>query len=187
MREDPPLHASFRSRLRKRGAPVPGSQARWYERFRMPWEEGSDSRRLQDVAALVRARQDESIPADEPTLEAWDSFAAREWNLNDEGLAIAQARQRALERRACTDGDLAFGGALVRALGVESEACSTFVPSFAAANELTPANFCRVRVADVAEGLASANIAWSPPPRVAILAQVCVATCGAFGVGDCAK
>ena len=75
---DAGAHPKFRSRLRKHGRTVPGSQTRWYERFRMPWERDEDRRRR--LAARLAAR--EAPRPDEAFLEPWATFSRRWWNLD---------------------------------------------------------------------------------------------------------
>lgn len=80
--QNPDVHPRFRPRLRKGGVPVPGSQARWYERFRMPMPKPEDSRL--HAASLLDAiqRRDEGARAAGAFLEPWRVLSQRAWNLN---------------------------------------------------------------------------------------------------------
>ena len=72
------LHPRFRPRLRKNGMPVPGSKARWYERFKMPVRRDEDRR--VEAAALLAAEQAASRPQ-EVFLEPWPRYETMPWNL----------------------------------------------------------------------------------------------------------
>ena len=75
--ENTELHSKFRSRLNKSGAVVPGSKARWYERFRMPVE----SAEFRRIAAATQHVAAQSARDDAAFLEPWHSLAQRPWNL----------------------------------------------------------------------------------------------------------
>ena len=200
--EAPQLHETFVSRLRRGGRTVPGSETRWYERFRMPWERRQrgpraprprpttdpshvrdasirpEDRRVRAAAEMV-AGEVSSLDG-EPYLEPWPTFSARPWNLDV---------RREAERGACDDADLGFGGALA-ALGLADERCGAVVRAFASSNGVSEADMCAVAVDEMAAGLAAAGLAWTAPraaggARTALLAELCLATCGAVGVGPC--
>ena len=77
LQESAELHPKFRSRLNYSGMVVPGSQTRWYERFRMPLE-SEEERRLNAVGMHVG--QQPHRP-DNAFLEPWESFSKRPWNM----------------------------------------------------------------------------------------------------------
>jgi len=175
--EAPQLHETFVSRLRRGGRTVPGSETRWYERFRMAWERPED--RWVRAAAEPVAGEVSSLDG-EPYLEPWPTFSAKPWNLDV---------RREAERGACDDADLGFGGALA-ALGLADERCGAVVRAFASSNGVSEADMCAVAVDEMAAGLAAAGLAWTAPraaggARTALLAELCLATCGAVGVGPC--
>ena len=75
--ENTELHDKFRARLNKSGRVVPGSQTRWFERFRMPIE-SSELRRVHAAALHVEAQPARPAAA---FLEPWGSLVQRPWNL----------------------------------------------------------------------------------------------------------
>jgi len=79
-------HPQFRPRLQKDGRPVPGSQARWYERFRMPVPKADDERLYAaSLLSQLEAHRHAAAHGERPQaafLEPWPSFARRAWNVN---------------------------------------------------------------------------------------------------------
>ena len=184
---EPELHATFRSRLVKGGKIVPGSQTRWFERFRMPWESHVEK----NLAAVTALTSQEASRPDAAFLEPWSSFASRWWNRNltsperDDSRGQEPARTAVSVAAAtggtasvaCQDTGMGFGGQLISQLGFPDETCAIVVPAFAEANGVSVPTICTVPLADIAGGLAESGIEWALTDHGAVINDLCCQTC----------